>query len=449
MDENFSWFVGIDCSVDNYQVCLVDTGGRVVSERTVPHNGSGISRFLDWLIEQTSNSVGQVAVAIETPRGVIVESLVEREYGVFAINPKQLDRFRDRYSIAGAKDDRRDAFVLADSLRTDRHCFRRVQTDNPLIIRIRDLSRMEDDLQQDWCRLTNQLREQLHRYYPQMLHLSAAADDPWVWELIEMAPQPAQVLRLHKDRVQKLLRKYRIRRYSAPGILAELQTEPLLLVAGTAEAASEVCLLLIARLRLLHRQKVQIAKRIEDVLGQLTLEPAKDEDGHGHRDVELLRSLPGIGRIVAATMLAEASQPLIRRDYHALRAYGGIAPVTRQSGKKRQILMRYGCNTRLRNVLYHWSRVSMQHDERSRQHYHRLRRSGHSHGRALRGVADRLLAVLIAMLRQQTPYDPQRRQRIPEISHSFIAESVQNGPEQSRARSVRRSEPLTARTVRK
>jgi len=250
MDENFTWFVGIDCSVDDYQVCLVDAAGRVVSERTVPHSGSGISRFLDWLIEQTSNSTGQVAVAIETPRGVIVESLVERKYGVFAINPKQLDRFRDRYSIAGAKDDRRDAFVLANSFRTDRHCFRRVQTDDPLIIRIRDLSRMEDDLQQDWCRLTNQLREQLHRYYPQMLHLSAAADDPWVWELIEMAPQPAQASSLHKARVQKLLRKYRIRRYSATDILAELQTEPLLLVAGTPEAASEVCLLLIARLRL-------------------------------------------------------------------------------------------------------------------------------------------------------------------------------------------------------
>ena len=111
-------------------------------------------------------------------------------------------------------------------------------------------------------------------------------------------------------------------------------------------------------------------------------------------------------------MLAEAAQPLASRDYHALRAYGGIAPVTRQSGKKRQVVMRYGCNLRLRIVLYHWARVSMQRDERTRQHYHRLRRSGHSHGRALRGVADRLLAVLIAMLNRQTSFDPQRRRAV-------------------------------------
>jgi transposase len=89
-------------------------------------------------------------------------------------------------------------------------------------------------------------------------------------------------------------------------------------------------------------------------------------------------------------MLAEASQPLAERDYHGLRSYAGIAPVTRQSGKKKQIVMRYGCNARLRNALYHWSRVSIQRDLRSRQHYHRLRESGHSHGRALRGLADRL-----------------------------------------------------------
>jgi hypothetical protein len=148
--------------------------------------------------------------------------------------------------------------------------FKRVQVDDPLIIRIRDLSRLEDDLQQGWCRLTNQLREQLHRYYPQMLHLSAAADDPWVWELIEMAPQPEQISKLHRTPVQKLLRKYRIRRFSADGILAELQTQPLLLAAGTAQAASEVCLL-TAWLGLLHQQKVQVAKRIEDVLDQLAL----------------------------------------------------------------------------------------------------------------------------------------------------------------------------------
>jgi transposase len=128
-------------------------------------------------------------------------------------------------------------------------------------------------------------------------------------------------------------------------------------------------------------------------------------------DLALLLSLPGVGRIIAGMMLAEAANVLRQRDYRALRAYAGVAPVTRQSGKSRQVGMRYRCNTRLRNALYHWARTSVQHDPLSKQHYARLRAVGHSHGRALRGVADRLLAVLVAMLKSGQAYDPNRRAR--------------------------------------
>ncbi len=383
--------------------------GKKISERTVPHSGTGITQFLNWITEQTMQPADRVGVAIEVPRGAIVETLAERGYAVFSINPKQLDRFRDRHSVAGAKDDSLDAFVLADSLRTDLHCFQPVHVGDPLIIRIRDLSRLEDDLRQDWSRLTNQLRDQLHRYYPQLLHLSPAADEPWLWELLELAPFPTQACTLKKRRIEKLLSQYRICRLSATQVISELVTQPLQVAPGTAESAAEVCLLLVVRLKGLYDQKAEVAKRVETVLDQLTLATPAGSDKCGLGDAKVLRSLPGVGRVVAATMLAEASQALAERNYQALRSYSGIAPVTRQSGKKRQVIMRYGCNARLRHALYHWSRVSVQLDQRSREHYLRLRQAGHSHGRALRGIADRLLAVLIAMLKNQTLYDPDRR----------------------------------------
>ena len=130
------------------------------------------------------------------------------------------------------------------------------------------------------------------------------------------------------------------------------------------------------------------------------------------RSVEDAARVAGIstkGRVISATMLAEASQPLAERDYNAIRSYAGAAPITRQSGKRKVVVMRRGCNLRLRNALYHWSRVSTQNDPRSKEHYAALRAKGHSHGRALRGVADRLLAVLVAMLRNGTLYDPNHK----------------------------------------
>ena len=129
---------------------------------------------------------------------------------------------------------------------------------------------------------------------------------------------------------------------------------------------------------------------------------------HEQRDVEILRSLPGVGRIVLATLLAEASQPLRHRDYHALRTLSGVAPVTRRSGKRCVVVMRQACHMRLRAAVYHWARVAVQHDPISRARYAELRKRGHSHGRALRSVGDRLLAVACAMLRTATSFDPSR-----------------------------------------
>ena len=119
-------------------------------------------------------------MAIEVPRGAMVEGLIERGFHVFALNPKQLDRFRDRHSVAGAKDDRRDAFVLADSVRTDRPSFRRLHLDAPPLLLLRELSRVEETLLEEFRRSANRLREQLHRFYPQMLQLCSAADEPWL-----------------------------------------------------------------------------------------------------------------------------------------------------------------------------------------------------------------------------------------------------------------------------
>lgn len=117
--------------------------------------------------------------------------------------------------------------------------------------------------------------------------------------------------------------------------------------------------------------------------------------------------------MVAATLLAEASQPLGERDYQALRAHAGVAPITHRSGKKRSVVMRQGCNGRLRNALYHWARVAAQYDAASKARYAALRAKGHGHARALRTLADRLLRVLIAMLEARTNYDPDRRGRAP------------------------------------
>jgi hypothetical protein len=111
MIDDVQWFVGIDWATQSHRVCLLDIEGRQVNERDFAHGGAGLTELRDWLLEKTKAAPGQIAVAIETPHGPVVEMLLDHAFQVFAINPKQLDRFRDRFTVAGAKDDSRDAGI--------------------------------------------------------------------------------------------------------------------------------------------------------------------------------------------------------------------------------------------------------------------------------------------------------------------------------------------------
>jgi transposase len=407
-DEAYELYVGVDWATEAHQVCLLSPDGKRLDELVVPHTGAGLAALRSQLQQRVSEPA-RIAVAIEVPHGAVVDALLDHGCHVFAINPKQLDRFRDRHTVAGAKDDRRDAFVAGDALRTDRAAFRRLQAEDPRLLQVRELSRLHAELVEEHGRLTNRLREQLWRFYPQLLALSPAADEPWLWALLEQAPTPAQGRRLTLSAVRALLARHRIRRLAAEAVRTALQEPALPVAAGTVEAASEHVGLLVPRLHLIQDQRTRCERRLEGLLEQLAT-PTAGEDPDEHRDVTILRSLPGVGRVVAATMLAEASRPLAARDYQMLRAHAGAAPVTRQSGKSRVVSMRRACNRRLRAALFHWARNSIRLDARSRAHYQRLRER-HGHARALRGVADRLLDVLITMLKTRTLYDPQRRQR--------------------------------------
>ncbi len=412
MESDPKWFVGIDWATELHQVCLLDDRGKIMGERSFAHSGTGLDEMCRWLLDLSGAAAPEIFASIEIPHGAVVETLLERGFVVHSINPKQLDRFRDRFTVAGAKDDRRDAYVLADSLRTDLHCFRRLQVDQPEVIELREWSRMAEDLQRERVRASNRVREQLRRYYPQALELSEDVAVEWFLDLWELAPTPEKATRARKSSIAAVLKRHRIRKIDAAGVLAMLRQPPVVVAPGTVEAATAHIRALGERIRLINRQLKDCHKRLDVLcsrLGQVDAEgEAPEGQKHEQRDVEILRSLPGVGRVVLATLLAEASQPLRSRDYHALRTLSGVAPVTKRSGKRCVVGMRKACHQHLRDAVYHWSRVAVQHDPISRARYAALRSRGHSHGRALRGVADRLLSVACAMLRSRTLFDKGR-----------------------------------------
>lgn len=414
MEDERRWFVGVDWASETHRACLVDVRGGIVGERDFAHCGEGLAALAAWILEATGAPPDAVHVAIEVPHGPVVESLMERGFRVYAINPKQLDRFRDRFSPAGAKDDSRDARVLADALRTDPHCLRALTPLDPVVVELREWSRIAEELRQERNRLANRVRELLWRYYPQMLDLADDVAAPWFLDLWRLAPAPDKAARLRATTLERLLKRHRIRRLDAVAILARLRAPAIPVAPGTVAAASAHLTAVAKRLDLVNRQIAEANAQLDRLTERLAAaDGASQGQSEEQRDVTILRSLPGVGRIVLATLLAEAFDPLQRRDYHALRCLTGVAPVTKRSGKSRIVLMRQAAHVRLRNAVYHWARVAVQHDLKTRIKYAALRVKGHGHARALRSVADRLLAVACAMLESRTLFDPHRARQQP------------------------------------
>jgi len=253
MDDHTSrtWFVGVDWASQDHHAVVVDAAGRKLGEHGFRHGGEGLAAMAAWITALTEAEPDTVEVAIEAPHGPVVETLMARGFRVHAINPKQLDRFRDRFLPAGAKDDSRDAQVLADALRTD-----------PRVVALRESSRLLEDLRGDRNRLANRVRELLWRYFPAMLELDDDVAAPWFLDLWQRVPTPAKAARVRATTIERLLKRHRIRRLDADRVLDRLRQPAVATAAGTVDAATAHLRVVVERLRLVNRQiKSQLLHR--------------------------------------------------------------------------------------------------------------------------------------------------------------------------------------------
>ena len=222
-------------------------------------------------------------------------------------------------------------------------------------------------------------------------------------------PTPAVAKRRRKNSIQTILEAHKIRRFQADSVLAQLQAEPLPISSSTVMLLQEQITLLFQQLVLVRQQCNEVTDQLKTKLESLSTISATTATNSGMNpshpsDRDILASLPGVGLIVLATLLGEAGGAIRNRDYAALRCLTGVAPVTKRSGKSCRVQRRRATNPRLVDSIYHWARVAAQRAPLCKQRYQALRARGHTHGRALRSVADRLLAVACAMLKTGTLY---------------------------------------------
>ena len=393
-----SFFVGIDLGNEKHAVCVLNAQ-RKKTKGCMVKNDRGL---LDVIIAAMGDvSPASVHIALEDRNNVVVDALLAAGFAVFTANPKQVERLRDRESVAGAKDDSRDASVLANAIATDARLFRRVAAQTESEVHLKSLTSTSDELTDEHRRLSNQLRAVVLRYFPALLTLCEGADQAWFWALLLRLGDAEAASSVRSSTIAALLKRHRRRTLKAPAVVAviaarHLPTAPGVKEAGRAHAAS-----LIARLVVVAKQRTATETALKALLAKLA-----EPDAEGKvSDVALLLSMPGVGPKTVAVLLSECLPLLLSGDLERVRALSGVAPVTKQSGKGRRVTMRYACSERLRNALFHIAKNSVRKAGRFRTKYEQLIKKGHGYARALRGVADVELHVMASMLKNRTRYE--------------------------------------------
>ena len=393
-------FVGDDWAEDHHDVELMDATGRRLAKARLPEGVAGIARLHAMIGEQLGedadeDDAGQVAVGIETDRGPWVQAVIAAGYTVYAINPLQASRYRERHGVSGAKSDAGDAHVLADMVRTDSHQLRAVAGDSAQAAAVKVVTRTHKTLIWERTRCTQRLRHALRDYFPAALEAFEDLDAPDALELLARAPDPASAAKLTAAQISAALK--RARRHDiarkAERIQAVLRAAHLGQPAIVAAAYAASARALIAVLATLNEQVTVLQGQVEAYFGQ-------------HPDAEIITSQPGLGPVLGARVLAElGDDPGRYASAKARKNYAGTSPITRASGKKKVVAARYVHNDRLIDALMTQAFSALNASPGARAYYDRQRARGAEYNAALRQLANRLVGILHGCLKTRTLYD--------------------------------------------
>jgi transposase len=393
-------YVGDDWAEDHHDVEVMDATGRRLAKARLSEGVEGIARLhtmigahLDLDVDVEDASL--VKIGIETDRGPWVQALIAAGYTVYAVNPLQAARYRERLAVSGAKSDAADAHMLADMVRTDSHQLRPVAGDTVEAQAVKVVTRIHKTLIWERTRATQRLRHALREYFPAALQAFEDLDAADTLELLAKAPDPASAARLSIAQISAALKRARRRDIAvkAATIQAVLRAEHLGQPAMITTAYAVSVRALAAVLGTLNEQVHVLQGQVEAHFGR-------------HPDAEIILSQPGLGPILGARVLAEFGDDHDRYvSAKARKNYAATSPITRASGRKKTVAARFVHNDRLIDALMAQAFSSLQASPGAKTYYDRQRTRGANYNAALRQLANRLVGILHGCLKTGTPYD--------------------------------------------
>ena len=388
--KHITHYAGLDWASDHHDVVVVDQQGRIKLTLRIAHSAEG------WnLLQAKLSQLGNVAVAVENNHGMAVEQLLSHDLETYPVNPMCAQRYRERKSPSGVKNDQLDAWSLADALRLDGHGWKRLVADDPLVGELRLLTRDEVNLIEQRTAFTNQLIASLRDYYPAAVEAFEDWTLPAAWAFVERFPTPQALVKAGKRAWEKFLHAHKLYRPETYQHRLEIFARADQFAGTTAVTAARSLLAtsLAVMLRTVNLQLEKYRERIQTVFSQ-------------HPEHHIFASLPGIGPKLGPRLMAELGSDREHFDSaQSLQCFAGTAPVTIQSGKFSKCIMRRACQLRLRAAVHLWANLSRSSCPWAQVYYRAHRAKGQSHACALRCLGQRWLKILWKMWQTRKPYD--------------------------------------------
>jgi transposase len=387
---------GIDWARDDHAVSVVDARGREIHRCTVGHSAAGLRELAAVLAR-----AGAGEAAIERPDGPVIDALLSAGVTVVVISPNQVKNLRGRYGSAGNKDDRFDAFVLADTLRTDRARLAPLTPDSPATVSLRRACRARKDLVSHRVAVANQLRAHLHNVFPGAAGLFAQIDSPVSLAFLARFDTQDRADWLTPARLAKWLASIGYSGHTSPVVLhARLTSAPRGITGDDATTQAAIT-------HALHAVLVTLTGQIKVLSAQISAQL------DAHADSHVFTSLPRSGTVRAARLLAEIGDCRARFPTpESLACLAGAAPSTRQSGKLRAVTFRWACDKQLRDAVTDFAGDSRRASPWAADLYSRARGRGHDHAHAVRILARAWLFVIWHCWQDNTAYDPAKHQAL-------------------------------------
>jgi len=399
---------GIDWASIDHAVCILDGQGAVLERFFVVHDAAGLKTLVRRLLKAGVEEVG-----IERSDGPVVDALLQAELAVLVIAPGQLKNLRSRYGSAGNKDDRFDAYVLADVARTDRARLRPLVRDSAATTAMRTTVRARRDLVEHRVAAANQLRAHLQLVFPAAAGLFAAIDSAINLTFLERFTTQTHADWLSPTRLASWLSKSA---YSGRTSAAVLHTRLLAAPRGTTGTDAEVhALTTNAYIALLRTLNTQIGALEDNLAAQLT----------SHPDTHIFASLPRVKTLRTARLLAEIGDARGRfPTADSLAALAGVAPSTRQSGKVKTVTFRWGANKQLRDALCDFAGDSRHDNPWAADLYTRAIARGHDHPHAVRILGRAWAHIIWACWHNNLSYDPSQHRALQNILANTTAQAA-------------------------